>query len=615
MTEDYMKKFNKLNLPDDLKLLTYDQCRRLCKEIRDTLIKTVSKNGGHLSSNLGAVELSLALHRVFSSPKDKFVWDVGHQSYTHKILTGRLKDFSSIRKENGLSGFCKPEESVHDAFISGHSSNSVSAALGIATAMKMNGDNHHAIAILGDGAATGGLSFEGLNNAGKSNTNLIVVLNYNEMSISKNVGAFAKYLSNFRTKESYKKTKTIVERALDNIPIVGSPIKETLKFSKDTVKNSIFRTTIFEDLGFEFVGPVNGHNLVELEKALCEAKAMHRPVVVQVNTIKGKGYAPAEANPGEYHGVSSFELKTGNPDVCKSDSFSTVFGDELSRLADSDRRICAITAAMKYGTGLDKFAKAHKNRFFDVGIAEGHALTFAGGLASMGKVPVFAVYSSFLQRGYDQIIHDLAISNAHAIIGVDRAGIVGEDGITHQGIFDVSFLSTVPGVTIYSPSNYNELKACIFKSIYDDSGIVAIRYPRGSEKECTLKKCNTSTDYEIYDNKSETLVITYGRLFNEVSEAYEMMLKNDNKTIDVLKLINLNCIDDKLIEKIKSYTKVFFFEESYYNGSVSQKLKNDINDMKCNAIYDFVPQATVASSLEHLGLSGGQIYKKLTLEI
>lgn len=614
MTKGYEEEFNKLKLPDDLKKLSYEQCTKLCKEIRSTLIKTVSKNGGHLSSNLGVVELSLALHRVFSSPKDKLVWDVGHQSYTHKILTGRLKEFSTLRKENGLSGFCKPSESEHDAFVSGHSSNSVSAALGIASAMKLNGDDHHAVAIIGDGAATGGLSFEGLNNAGKSNTNLIVVLNYNEMSISKNVGAIAKYLSNFRTKESYKKTKTIVERVLDRIPVVGQPIKYTLKFSKDTIKNSIFRTTLFEDLGFEFVGPVDGHDLEELEDALNKAKAMKRPVVVQVNTIKGKGYAPAEENPGEFHGVSSFELETGNPDVSKCDSYSSVFGCELSRLADEDERICAITAAMKYGTGLDKFAKSHKDRFFDVGIAEAHALTFAGGLASMGKLPVFAVYSSFLQRGYDQLIHDLSIPNLHVLIGIDRAGIVGEDGITHQGIFDVPFLSTIPNVTIYSPSNYDELRACISKGLYDDSGIVAVRYPRGSDNECSLKKDYISTNYELYENGSDILVITYGRLFKQVSYAYEM-LKNDNKVIDVLKVINLNCIDDIMIEKIMSYKKVFFFEECYYNGSVSQRLKNKISNLCTTAINDFVPQATVGSSLEHLGLSGNKIYKKLSSEI
>ena len=614
MTQEYEEEFNKLNLPDDLKKLSYEECRILCNEIRDTLIKTVSKNGGHLSSNLGTVELSLALHRVFSSPKDKIVWDVGHQSYTHKILTGRLKDFKTLRKENGLSGFCKPGESEHDAFVSGHSSNSVSAALGIATAMKLNGDEHHTIAVIGDGAATGGLSFEGLNNAGKSNTNLIVVLNYNEMSISKNVGAIAKYLSNFRTKESYKRTKTIVERALDSIPVVGKPIKKTLKFSKDTIKNSIFRTTLFEDLGFEFVGPVDGHNLQELENALKKAKDINRPVVVQVNTIKGKGYAPAEDNPGEYHGVSSFELKTVNPDVSKCDSFSTVFGCELSRLADSDNSICAITAAMKYGTGLDKFAKAHKDRFFDVGIAEGHALTFAGGLASLGKIPVFAVYSTFLQRGYDQIIHDLAISNAHIVIGVDRAGVVGADGVTHQGIFDVSFLSTIPNVTIYSPSNYEELKACLSKGIYKDKGIVAVRYPRGNEKDCILKKDYISTDYELYENGSNALVITYGRLFNEVSYAFDK-LKNVGKNIDVLKLINLSSVDKEMIKEIKSYKKVYFFEEGYYNGSVSQRLKNEINNLDCTAIYDFVPQASVEATLEKLGLSGNEIYKKLSSEI
>ncbi len=614
MTQEYEEEFNKLNLPDDLKKFSYDECRILCKEIRDTLIKTVSQNGGHLSSNLGTVELSLALHRVFSSPKDKIVWDVGHQSYTHKILTGRLKNFKTLRKENGLSGFCKPSESDHDAFVSGHSSNSVSAALGIATAMKLNGDNHHTIAVIGDGAATGGLSFEGFNNAGKSNTNLIVVLNYNEMSISKNVGAIAKYLSNFRTKESYKRTKTIVERALDSIPVIGQPIKKTLKFSKDTIKNSIFRTTLFEDLGFEFVGPVDGHNLKELENALKKAKDIKRPVVVQVNTLKGKGYAPAEDNPGEYHGIGSFELKTGNPDVSKCDSFSTVFGCELSRLADGDNNICAITAAMKYGTGLDKFAKSHKDRFFDVGIAEGHALTFAGGLASMGKIPVFAVYSTFLQRGYDQIIHDLAISNAHIVIGVDRAGVVGEDGVTHQGIFDVSFLSTIPNVTIYSPSNYEELKACLSKGIYKDKGIVAVRYPRGNEKDCILKKDYISTDYELYENGSNALVITYGRLFNEVSYAFDK-LKNVGKNIDVLKLINLSSVDKEMIKEIKSYKKVYFFEEGYYNGSVSQRLKNEINNLDCTAIYDFVPQASVEATLEKLGLSGNEIYKKLSSEI
>ena len=614
MTREYEEEFNKLDLPDDLKKFSYEECRILCKEIRDTLIKTVSKNGGHLSSNLGTVELSLALHRVFSSPKDKIVWDVGHQSYTHKILTGRLKDFQTLRKENGLSGFCKPAESEHDAFVSGHSSNSVSAALGIATAMKLNGDEHYTVAVIGDGAATGGLSFEGLNNAGKSNTNLIVVLNYNEMSISKNVGAIAKYLSNFRTKESYKRTKTIVERALDSIPVVGQPIKKTLKFSKDTIKNSIFRTTLFEDLGFEFVGPVDGHNLQELENALRKAKDIKRPVVVQVNTIKGKGYAPAEDNPGEYHGVGSFELKTGNPDVSKCDSFSTVFGCELSRLADSDNSICAITAAMKYGTGLDKFAKTHKDRFFDVGIAEGHALTFAGGLSSMGKIPVFAVYSTFLQRGYDQIIHDLAISNAHIVIGVDRAGVVGEDGVTHQGIFDVSFLSTIPNVTIYSPSNYEELKACLSKGIYKDEGIVAVRYPRGNEKDCRLKKDYISTDYELYENGSDVLVITYGRLFNEVSYAFDK-LKKVGKNFDVLKLINLSSVDEEMIDKIKSYKKVYFFEECYYNGSVSQRLKNKISNLDCTAIYDFVPQASVEATLEKLGLSGNEIYKKLSSEI
>lgn len=330
---------------------------------------------------------------------------------------------------------------MHDAFISGHSSTSVSAALGIATAMKLSGDKtHHAIAVVGDGASTGGELYEGLNNAGKSDTNIIVILNYNEMSISKNVGGMAKYLSSMRTKESYQRTKGRVEKMLDKTPVIGKPVKNAVRNSKNAVKNMILHSTMFEDLGFHYIGPIDGHNLEELEQGLMAAKAVNKPVFVHVNTIKGKGYAPAEANPGEFHGVGSFEIKTGNPDVVLSDSFSSIMGKELCKMGEKDKRLCAVTAAMKYGTGLQYFAKRFPERFFDVGIAEEHAVTFCAGLASMNYVPVFAVYSSFLQRSYDQLIHDMAIGGCHAVVCVDRAGIVGDDGETHQGILMFLFL-------------------------------------------------------------------------------------------------------------------------------------------------------------------------------
>ncbi|WP_252969634.1 1-deoxy-D-xylulose-5-phosphate synthase N-terminal domain-containing protein [Ruminococcus sp. AM31-15AC] len=371
----------KMNLPADLKKLSTAQCEELCGDIRKILIDTVSKNGGHLASNLGTVELTMAIHRVFESPKDKIVWDVGHQAYTHKILTGRLKEFKTLRQENGISGFCRPDESVHDAFISGHSSTSVSAALGIATAMKLSGDKtHHAIAVVGDGASTGGELYEGLNNAGKSDTNIIVILNYNEMSISKNVGGMAKYLSSMRTKESYQRTKGRVERMLDKTPVIGKPVKNAVRNSKNAVKNMILHSTMFEDLGFHYIGPIDGHNLEELEQGLMAAKAVNKPVFVHVNTIKGKGYAPAEANPGEFHGVGSFEIKTGNPDVVLSDSFSSIMGKELCEMGEKNKRLCAVTAAMKYGTGLQYFAKRFPERFFDVALPKNTQLLSVLGL-------------------------------------------------------------------------------------------------------------------------------------------------------------------------------------------------------------------------------------------
>ena len=595
--------FDKLNLPYDLKKLNYAQCEKLCENVREMLIETVSNNGGHLSSNLGTVELALALHRVFKSPEDKIIFDVGHQAYTHKILTGRYNEFKTLRKKDGVSGFCKPCESVHDPVITGHSSTSVSSAFGIASAMKINGSDNFAVAVVGDGAFTGGMAYEGLNNAGKSDVNLIVVLNINEMSLSKNVGGMAKYLSTMRYKDTYIKTKGAVERTLNKVPVIGEPIKNTLRSSKNAFKNFVLSTTIFEELGFDFVGPIDGHDLKDLEDGFRAAKSKRRPVVVAVNTVKGKGYAPAEENPGEFHGVGSFEIQTGNPDVVSADSFSSVFGNELVEFAKSDDRICAVTAAMKYGTGLQYFAKAFPERFFDVGIAEEHAATFCGGLAVMGKIPVFAVYSTFMQRCYDQLIHDLSIGNVHAVFGVDRAGIVGDDGETHNGIFDVSMLTSVPNTKIYSPSDYEELRHCLYNAVYKDKGIVAVRYPRGNSQ---VVNTTPKTDYYYENNNNKCLVVTYGRLYNNVKTAVENV-----KNVDLLKLVNIFPISDEVKNIISKYETVIFFEECYYNGSISQKISAEFNNVKSYAINDYVKLMSIAEAYDYLGFSVEKLEKTI----
>ena len=595
--------FTKMNLPADLKKLNLNQCENLCKKIRKTLIETVSSNGGHLSSNLGTVELTLAIHRVFNSPDDKIIFDVGHQAYTHKLLTGRYDEFKTLRKKDGISGFLKPSESEHDPVITGHSSTAVSSAFGIASAMKIKGSKNYAVAVVGDGAFTGGMAYEGLNNAGKSDVNLVVILNINEMSISKNVGGMAKYLSTLRYKDSYIKTKGAIERTLDKTPIVGQPIKNTLRTSKNAFRNMVLNSTIFEELGFSFVGPVDGHDIKDLEESLRAAKSKHRPVVVAVNTVKGKGYAPAEENPGEYHGIGSFEIETGNPDVVAEDSFSTIFGKELVELAKKDSRVFAVTAAMKYGTGLQYFAKEFPDRFFDVGIAEEHAVTFCGGLASMGMIPVFAVYSTFLQRSFDQLIHDLSIGGMHAVIGVDRAGIVGDDGETHNGIFDIPMLTSVPGVKIYSPSTYCELRSCLKKAVSEDSGIVAVRYPRGRAEEGTE---NPSTEFIYENNGCDTLVVTYGRLYENVREAVNSVNEND-KLCDVMKLVRVFPFSDDVRKIISNYKNVLFFEESYYDGSVSQKLKAEFPNVKSFAIDGFLKQMTVAEAFDELSFTPEKI--------
>ena len=595
-------KLSRLKLPSDLKKLTVKQCGILCREIRTLLIKTVSENGGHLSSNLGTVELTVSLHRVFDSPKDKIVWDVGHQSYTHKILTGRLNDFGTIRLENGISGFARPSESEHDPFISGHSSISVSAACGIAAAMQLEGDTeHHVIAVMGDGAFTGGEAYEGLNNAGKGFSNIIVILNDNGMSISHNVGAIAKYLTKIRGNEKYVNTKHRTEIVLDNMPIGGKAIKSIMKSSKSTLKWFLYHSTMFEDMGFVYLGPVDGHDISALDKTLSAAKAVNKPVIVHVKTTKGKGFLPAERNPGAFHGVSSYDLKYGNPEVIKENSFSAVFGHALLEEAKKDERICAVTAAMKYATGLQYFAAEFPERFFDVGIAEEHAVTFCCGLAAMGKLPVFSVYSSFLQRSFDQLIHDAAIQKEHIVLCIDRAGIVGEDGETHQGLFDVPMLSVIPGTVMYSPAGYNELKNCLKKALYDEKGIAVVRYPKGEGESGADVPY---TDY-IYDDskKTNTIAVSYGRTGCCLSDAVS----------DTLRLVKIHPISDEVIGILMKYDNILFFEESMRTGGIGMQTEAALlsagfrGNIRIKALDGFVAQAKPENALAAVGLDSRSI--------
>lgn len=466
--------------PKDIKKLSLTQLEKLAGEIRGLLIHTVSQNGGHLAPNLGVVELTIALHRVFDSPRDKFIWDVGHQAYVHKILTGRRREFSTLRRLDGLSGFPKRSESPHDAFGTGHSSTSISAALGVALARDISREKYHVLAVIGDGSLTGGQAYEALNHAGHVGTNLTVILNDNEMSIAKNVGAMAEYLAKMRTDPAYFKVKHDIEYLLKRIPAIGESVARTVERVKDSLKYLVVPGVIFEELGFTYLGPIDGHSITSLTEVLQTAKSIQGPVLVHVVTCKGKGYGPAECNADKFHGPGPFCIETG--EIIKNGTnptYTGVFGDTLIKLAENNRDVIAITAAMAEGTGLRKFAGKFPERFFDVGIAEPHALTLAAGLAAEGKRPVVAIYSTFGQRGYDQIIHDICLQNLPVTLAIDRAGVVGEDGPTHQGVFDISYLRHIPNLTVMAPKDENELRHMLTTSVTGD-GPVAIRYPRGS---------------------------------------------------------------------------------------------------------------------------------------
>ncbi len=604
---DY-KILNKIENPEDLKKIPGSDVSLLCEEIRDCLITTVSKNGGHLASNLGTVELTVALHRVFNSPKDSILFDVGHQSYTHKLLTGRFKNFSTIRTEGGVSGFMRPEESVHDPFITGHSSNSLSAAYGIYKAKMLSGDNSSVITVVGDGAFTGGMIYEALNNASNARGNFIVVLNDNKMSISRNVGALARYFTLIRSKNSYHSIKRKIKRSLEKIPFIGEKIATTIFNSKTMLKNAIYKSNVFETLGFDYYGPVDGHNLAELENIFKIAKRETRPVLIHAITQKGKGYLFAENDPKNYHGVSSFDIDEG-AGKASGDNFSSVFGKTITELAEKDEKICAVTAAMSEGTGLYDFSRRFKNRFFDVGIAEQHAMTFSAGLASKGMKPYFAVYSSFLQRSFDQIIHDVAICKYPVRICVDRAGIVGEDGETHQGIFDAAFLSLVPNIQIYSPCYYSELSN-ILKNTVNTPHPVAYRYPRGVQGEL-FEELLSDNEFNI-TGSGDRAIITYGRISVNAYKA-QQLLKKEGINVALIKLNKIYPFSSELLEKINSFNKVYFFEEGIRSGGIAEHLLSQINKDIEFDIYaiesEFVPSSSVNSALKKYKLDTDSIYK------
>jgi 1-deoxy-D-xylulose-5-phosphate synthase len=549
-----MKLLDSINLPEDIKHLNVDELNSLCRELREYILENVSKTGGHLASNLGVVELTVALHRVFNTPYDKIIWDVGHQTYTHKILTGRKNKMSSLRQLNGISGFPKRNESVFDVFDTGHSSTSVSAAMGMARARDLNKEDYEIVAVIGDGALTGGMAFEAINDAGRSNTKLLIILNDNEMSISKNVGGLSRYLSRIRTTKGYLSTKRDVEKILNKIP-VGKQIKSFLKRAKDGIKQIVVPGMLFEELGLTYMGPIDGHNIHKIIESLERAKNIEGPLLMHVITKKGKGYKFAEERPNEFHGVSAFNIETGEALKKSSQSYSDYFGMKMCELAEKNENVVAITAAMTDGTGLRDFAKKFPNRIYDAGIAEQHAVTMAAGLAASGVIPVVAIYSSFLQRAYDQIIHDVALQNLHVVFAVDRAGLVGNDGETHQGVFDEGFLNLIPNMTVLSPADYREF-GNMMEFALSYNGPVAIRYPRGSMNEY-IKNSEQSIVFGkgyIVEEGNDITIAAAGKMVKTAMETREI-LKSKNIDAEVLNLRFIKPFDKELILKSVNKTK------------------------------------------------------------
>ncbi|MDY3905540.1 MAG: 1-deoxy-D-xylulose-5-phosphate synthase [Lawsonibacter sp.] len=564
MTNQEKKEYKPL-----LAQLTDREGAALCASLRKELVEDVSRTGGHLASNLGAVELTVAIHRVFDTSVDRLVFDVGHQCYPHKIITGRREAMSGLRQYGGIAGFPKPGESVHDAFVAGHASNSVAVALGMARARTALGEDYKVIALLGDGALTGGLAYEGLSNAGECGQQLLVILNDNGMSITPNVGAVADHLARQRLKPQYLTFKKNYRRFM-NATWLGRKAYKVTHRMKQALKQSLLPCSMFENMGFNYLGPVDGHDLHRLTKTLRYAKELNEPVLLHVKTVKGKGFLPAEENPDAFHGVSPFDAMTGKPLKAGGDNFSAVFGRTLARLGREDCRVCAITAAMTTGTGLEHFRSACPERFFDVGIAEGCAVSMAAGMAKQGAIPVFAVYSTFLQRSYDMLIHDVAIDHLHVVLGVDRAGLVGEDGETHHGVFDAAYLNSVPGMTVLAPASYAELEQMLERAVLRMEGPVAVRYPRGGEGRYTAD-CGQAPSTVLRQGGDITLA-GYGMEINDLLEGARL-LAGQGVEAEVVKLNQITpLVPDRVLESVRKTGVLLVAEDCAAEGCAGQRL-------------------------------------------
>ncbi len=563
---------NGISSPEDLRSLPRQKMPELASEIRDFLVTGVAEKGGHLASNLGVVELSIALHRVFDSPRDHIIWDVGHQSYVHKILTGRKERFDELRVPGGLSGFTRRSESEHDPFGAGHSATSVSAAIGFARADALAGRDRYTVAVIGDGAFTGGMVHEALNNI-EDDLKLIIVLNENEMSISRNIGSFARYMANIRSSRSYNRVKRNTVSFLKRVPLIGKPLFRFIRWIKKSFKNLIYHSNYFEELGLFYLGPIDGNDYAVTERALRAAKGKGEPVVVHLRTKKGKGYEPAESDPRSYHSVS--------PDAAEQENFSAVFGDELAKMADEDKNIVAVTAAMGIGTGLECFANRHPNRYFDVGIAEEHAVTFSAGLAAAGMRPYAAIYSTFLQRAYDNILHDIALQNLAVHLMIDRAGLSKADGATHHGIFDVAFLSHIPSVKIYAPATLGSLRS-IMRATRGEDGVVAIRYPNKIDHPAILDTFYPNRDYDAFGVRSDgeenphAVLVTYGSIVSEALSAKKLLAEKGIRLrivlLETLKPYDLTA--ERLISFLPENIPLVLLEEGVRNGGAAMLLSD-----------------------------------------
>lgn len=600
--------------PQELHNMDYRQLNFLAQEIRDNIIATVGENGGHLGANLGVVELTIALHSVLNSPTDKIVWDVGHQCYPHKLLTGRYSEFKTLRKNNGISGFPRPDESEHDSFGVGHSSTSISAAAGMAVARDLQQKDHSVVAVIGDGALTGGMALEALNHVGQLETDIVVILNDNAMSIAGNVGALSEYLNRLRLDPTLFRVRADLEAFIKRIPAIGESMSKLGSSMKDAVK-SLLPGQLFEELGFSYFGPFDGHNISLMQKAIHDGIKRRGPVLIHVLTRKGKGYAPAEANPTKYHGVGPKVMIECELPTVTHDSYSSIFGRKLVDLAANEPKIVAITAAMQDGTGLNTFANTYPDRFFDVGIAEQHALTFGAGLAKQGMKPVVAIYSSFLQRGYDQIIHDIAMQNLPVVIAIDRAGVVGDDGPTHQGIYDISLLRNIPNLTILSPKNGIELKAMLDWALHN-SGPTAIRYPKGlTESYGNLAFTEKQIPAELLRPGQDCMIFAIGNMVEPALQAAEI-LRGDLEC-GVLNIRSLKPLHKQLLHTWADKTKcIFTVEDHVVTGGFGSSIAEMFSASDAR-VYSFgypdhpIEQASIAQLHEYYGLTAQGIAEQI----